>query len=1196
MGILTEKHNISFVPHPFNNDRTAWRKFGLPMLLVEPDRRDLLGNPIENSNVQSVRIAIEDVPRKSRVAGHDHVGLLFPDRELFAITLSTQQLYNRLLEPNGQDFFKPDGTPVAFKDAVTGDLMQYTTRSGVRDTITYLTSANYYDLSDQSIETEELPPDYYFISYQATYFARITSGGTKNQLICIDISKLATAVFRFRFNHPGQVMEESVRLTPAPYFDNVKKAQDTTIEFYRPFTDALQDIFDEQVLIENLNWIDNITPEFIPYLSFLLGLDIPFYPKSLDQLRRTMLRNIVRLQQLKGSRRALIDLFELFGFNIFIINLFWSKNGERLIRPGASLPDDFADQEIDVTSAVQIEPVLAEYDTDGFGELQVPLLFRPTELVTNEGIASVVESGDVIVDAYLVDKDSEAHTQLQAILTASNADPSGYGKSVGGDLPLITGVGIRGYSQIIIEGPQGLATDETLSGIQPPFIKVGVTLDRSQSILNLTFNGAILFEEPNPVEAKSSPGIVLFAFATYNRQELVVPDALSDLQSNRFDLQLLTRDGEQITPDVLEFIIDFLFKLKAFHSLLNVIIISLDLNETYEVTNFCIGGDFDTRFDTDAGKLQVPPAIIPLTPVEGDCNIDAKSLGYKPEDCLLRERKLENLPEEHAAWQALDDRDGLTATGNTKPAQPTSSSRSECKFNDRGQDRIIVAPKVVDSDIIDHPSPLASGASAASESSLDESPIDDIVDGVFYPTGDDASTNKNTKGYGSYTREFTIPTTPFCDEDGVTDFCYKGRVEDELLHQESMANEALFRCHPCQLGIGSGVYYTYPVPSTQVVSSSPRIFSGGTKGGGEIGYLRSTQSTALSHSYDKHLPRNQNNYLGRLLRAYDTPSLTSLHFTNRGFLDDSTLNQANYLAIQRPETDIELPLLHFPGCRFATLGNLKNDFSHPTWRAKPWDDDYSVPCGPRGQACSIKPTYLNFALVENTAGDLVLQFDDIAFKITGNNLEPDIPSLGDHTLSSDAAFDADDVVHSVYMDDFDSHPAITLENVCPCEETQGMGVIEVSEAIFSSARTCATALLDICDGYPCTNGFQDYTGEDLGRNGLYDDFIEQEGIPQLEDPTTVQVLFSLISGIRTTTGFRLDCGCSVVDCGVTTGAAGDVVLPCNSDFYLDQDNERDFNCDQIVVEASVLLEETIGGGSLKLDGSIPSLFELLTTS
>jgi len=345
--VVAERHNVSWAMMPNNNDRTAWRPFGLPMILVEPNRRNAAGQPLDNSAVRSVRIAIENVPRETLVAGHDHVGLRYPDRELYVRNVSTLDLYERQVDPSAQVFFTADGTQINFEDATTGDLMQFTTTSGVRDTITYIRSANYYDLSDILLEVEELAPDYYTISYQADYYVRVLSRTDEGELLCIDSSQIATSVFRHTINHPGQVIEETTRLTPQVYLSSQEsKATDDTIGLYRPFTDILQDIYDELNLLQTINWVDKITPQFIPYLAFLLGLDIPFFPESLDSLRRTMLRNIVRLQQLKGSRRALIEMFELFGFQTYLINLYWAKDGSRLIRPGQEMPPAYADQEI----------------------------------------------------------------------------------------------------------------------------------------------------------------------------------------------------------------------------------------------------------------------------------------------------------------------------------------------------------------------------------------------------------------------------------------------------------------------------------------------------------------------------------------------------------------------------------------------------------------------------------------------------------------------------------------------------------------------------------------------------------------------------------------------------------------------------------------------------------------------------------
>ena len=128
-----------------------------------------------------------------------------------------------------------------------------------------------------------------------------------------------------------------------------------------------------------------------------------------------------------------------------------------------------------------------------------------------------------------------------------------------------------------------------------------------------------------------------------SRVEFIVPDVLTNLRSNRFGIQVLTPDlKEYADPVTLDFAIEFVYKLKAFHSLLYVVRTKLESTENYEVTDISIGGDYDQRYDTDMGRLQVPSAIIPNVPTSiTDCALlDFKSLGYKDEDADLRLKKI----------------------------------------------------------------------------------------------------------------------------------------------------------------------------------------------------------------------------------------------------------------------------------------------------------------------------------------------------------------------------------------------------------------------------------------------------------------------------------------------------------------------------------------------------------------------------
>lgn len=1157
MTIKTNPHIPTWICLPVNNNRTCFRPFGLPMILMETDRRDLAGNSIENSgpivqncdcgfdkcdcmgvhttecneycNGAAVRLVIEKVPQNAIVVGQIPIGLMSPDHEIFAKNVSMSELVSRMIHPEMQTFWRAVGISntgvrswiqIDYADAIAGDLMEYTTATGVStekefyrinpvteqayptSVIEYYPTANYYDISDITIETEELPSDWYYLTYQAEYYVRIESTSTPGQLNCIDITRKATSVYRFRLNHPGHVIEETVRLTPAPYLTSNKKSEDTTIEFYRPFTDALQDIFDEQYLLGSINWVDYITPEFVPYLCYLLGLDIPYFPQSLNSLRKTMLRNVVRLQQLKGSKNAIYDLFELFGYIVYTNSLYWSKDGKRLIRPGERLPSNMSDQEIQVEERCQLEPILVAYNTSGFGELTIPLLYRPIAAkINDQGIIDIAKNGKIVLNAYLIKKNvlgigtvsvsqtinligtnttfltdfivgdsvyvagetekivaeviddthlittsafinitnnttythvSEAYKQLDQLscdigTSACNNDPSNYASC---GLPVITN-GVDSWSQITIDESANIGNqnEDILSGDQPPFTSNGVKIDRKANLLKLTFNGSIQFDDKYGLHGANGLDneLLLYAFATYNREYLVIPDTIKNLRSNRFDIQLLTQDGDQISGDVLEFLIDYLFKIKAFHSLLNTLIYHADLNETYQVTPFCIGGDIEQRYNIDAGKLQVPPAILPHDPIDS-CLSDPEDLGYKATDLALRKKILENLPDEFQNWINVNqylkqaatidspysvyiDRDVKQIGDEKLPQTPESTNSGDCKFVYRGQDRLVPGDLSEHETTVYTPTPIDNSTSITSQSTLVESPISNIAHGEFYPTGASASSNGDSAKYGIFVKEYSTSPKTFCELDGISDYCYKGRVDDELLHRMTMLNEEQYQAVACTIGLGHGIYY-YFVATSELTNS--------------------IQGKALKQSYDTNMPNSQNNFLGRLLRAYDTVEHENIHYTDRPYLINGVSTENSLLALQRPSLNIQVPLMHFPGTRFATINKLENDFVSPIWMAKPWDDPYSSYCGP--YSCS-KPTFLNAKLVENTAGDEVLVFDNVQFTIESNGLKADIPTFGSHIIGTDSRFTDNDVVHSVYSNQPNGNSAITLESVSPASRS-----------------------------------------------------------------------------------------------------------------------------------------------------------------
>jgi hypothetical protein len=1360
MSIQTNPHIPTWILLPVNNNRSAYRPFGLPMILMETDRRDLSGAPIDNSGVivqnctcgtdgeykcmgvetpvcneycagAAIRIVIEDVPQKALVAGQIPIGLMSPDHELYAKNISLADMISRMIRPEMQSFYRITATdinkngsqtlvPIDYSEAVGGDLMQYTTASGSQGNITYYPTANYYDISDITIDTEQLPPDWYNLTYQVEYYVRVESQTTAGQLNCIDITRTATSVYRFRLNHPGQVMQETVNLTPAPYMTSDKKSEDTTIEFYRPFTDIMQDIFDEQYLLGSVNWVDNISPQFVPYLCYLLGLDLPYYPQSLYSLRKTMLRNVARLQMLKGSRNAIYDMFNLFGYIVYINKLYWSVDGKRLIRPGEKLPTEYRNQEIQLKQVCQIEPVLVGYNTSGFGNLTIPLLYRPSYMEELDGIANVVEDGEITLKSYLVRKNtlgsgtvsthqtvnlvginttfltdfvvgdtiivtgetiriiatitddthltvttpfqnttidisytyvSKSYKKLEEIAcsigtSTCNNNPADYKSDVFSvmttencstattvqvfNFPTIPTDGIESWSQVTIDRSANAANPNSdLSTGEPPITHHGVTIDRKANLLHITFNGAIQFDDKYGLHGTNAPNAeqLLYTFAVYNYEKSIVPGVIENLYSNRFDVQLLTQNGEQVGGDVLEFLIDYLFKLKAFHSLLHVLIYHENLNETYQVTSFCVGGDKEQRYDIDAGKLQVPPAILPRIPSD-NCSADPSNLCYKSTDIALRKEILSNLPEEFQSWidvkQYMSQAGTITTTpiyvdrdvvqiGFEKLAPTPPANNADCKFTYLGQNRLVPGDDIDKSDVVYDPTPLSNTTSIASQSTTILCPIVDGSNGTFYPTGAEASSNNDSSEYSAFVRDYSTFPETFCTLDGTSDYCYKGRVEDETLCRMTLVSTEQYQATLCQISFGSGIYYSFP--STTELTNS-------------------VLGPALKQSYNTNMTPTNNNYLNRLLRAYDTTKEENIHFTDRPYLINGTSGESNLLALQRNGLGIQVPLMHFPGTRFATVNKLEYNFVHPKWDARPWDDAYSTSCGPYNH-----PTYLHAKIEHDLSGDQYLVFDNAPFTIIANGLHPDIPNFGSHVIGSDSSFADNDVVHSIYTSQTSNKPAITFEstglpprttvwhsddyvvggliwnyssifNSIPTitiglelknltdnkyplsakiiEVTQSHVKIKVYKAVldlvdivlgecatddvivhvkacaaenivgiekplFSSASKCDSSdshYADYIDGYPASFGYQPYVPDDFDRDGTMTKLFDDLEIDRTM-PTGSEALFYFISGIRYRSGYRMDCGCSGLLCG--SGTAEINAINCILDDFQEDD-------------------------------------------
>ena len=639
------RNNPHFVLFPLNNARTGYKPFAMPVLYVEPRRFDPRGNGISDSQALKLVYKVVDAPDPAKVNGPFNTNIRIPDQSLFEIELSSVDVARRQLDISAYQFFSSDGEEISFVDAKEGDYFKYTLEgtsytngSNPEDMVLYYPDAIYYDVSDVAISVEELPrPKRYMFVWESYYFRRIATATGSLKCISEEVGVSKNSLY---VNHPGDVHEYMFKTTPGLYFDypQMTRESDPTLEFYRPLADALQDVFDEQELLDGVNHINTIPAEFIPYLSFLIGWDLPNFPGTTDSLRRTILRRGSELQKLKSSRRVINELFATFGFTIDIINLWNSLDGNSLVGP---------ENGVDVTEVTQTDLVLNDYNSAGFGVGNVPFVFKPQ----NES--------QIVLYAWLVDPGTPKYNQLVSISNNLSDDLEAYnidGMSVNenGNLQpsFVAQIGknvsngVLGFSEVVVGSG-------SYSKGRPILNDRNIKYDSTKNILEL------FFDHEMSVEGNKK----IFVFASYARNRITVPESLSNTRSNKFDIQILDNQGLPADFTLLLSLLDFLFKLKSFHSLLRKLKANLELKEVYNVTDMCIDGDDILKPDTTLGELQVPPAVVPNDVSE--CFNDNER-GFKKEDEALRSDVINGLENEFQAWKLLDDNCKLTPEGQDK--------------------------------------------------------------------------------------------------------------------------------------------------------------------------------------------------------------------------------------------------------------------------------------------------------------------------------------------------------------------------------------------------------------------------------------------------------------------------------------------------------------------------------------------------
>lgn len=1171
MAKITDRFNPSFVTWPLQNNRTGYQPVNVPLVLVVPYTRDpATRQPLVNSGISNLRFFIEEAPGLIPVVGFEHKGIFVPDFLRFSIDVSEQQLFETRIDLAPLTFFdKTTGVAKTFAEAQAGDLFEYTLNRGLiattgpRDRVEYFPDADYFDLSTFIIETVTLKPlGRYKFSWQCNYFDRVST--PEGELFCVNDKDVRLARFSITMAHPGEIHQAMIEQTPTVYFDNIPLDQDSLVKFYRPFADALQDMFDEQGLMVGINFIDRIPAQFIPYLAYLIGWDLPFFPGSTDNVRRAVLKNGRRLQQLKGSRRVIRELFELFGYTIDIVNLWYSRSGAKFIAPGETQPQAFKAEQIDIQTVCQTEVMLANYNTNGFGGFEIPLLFRPNE--------------DVTVDAWLVETGSIADQQLTNLLNTIDLDPEGLMASVcptstTGALisaPLhtqVTGSSI-GYSQVVVSRKFGGQSEVRVG--QAPLSVHTLSFDFERNVMQLGFDHNIDF---------SNGKYKLYAFATYTREKIIVPPTLTDLRSNRFDIVILFNRTTGETPDsaLLDFLLDFIFKLKAFHSLLRKIAFTVQVTDVYNVIDFCLGGRVAQAPGTDLGELQTIPPIIPLTPgsIE-ECNDDAFKRGFKDSDFALRDEILNGLKAEHKAWKQLD---GTHPSGGSTDPILDSLQR--------------IIPKSPTSECAAHPS----------------MPLDPIFvpNGHIQPNVPDAPPCEFTK----YGQDRVIDTddpccnkdfdhrednrTKLCDDtNNILNNCFKGRVQQGAEISRVLLFEEIYRSRACELMLGKGFYYFHPTPSHPLTTIK---YGQGTynqlRYGEEEIDLTSLQNLGLSYLTD------------RIIKAQAFPN--TVDFTGTDELTDEDLT-SDRVAIRRPSLEIDKDNLFIPGHRFVTMNKVENDTIHPTYGFRPWDSIFWL-CPENRPVGAPVFADLGFHIVLDSSGNEVLVFNFIPYETFGNGLEADISSLGNH---EDRSFLVTHAIFSTATND----PAIDSRTEGGVDFTPLRTVCfgDSYGPIFQSAsRNCdctnpSSSFIagstdikgeDFIDGYPSEFGRYTFNLSDFDYpRGLSSDVdMDLPTASASAGSVPIDLLFRLGSGIKLTTTepqykfykpYRLDCGCMLFDCPpASMGTDIDNSVPhvdrCLISHFMDARGDIDPNTDQLDVNREMLLTENIHANSIALE-------------
>ena len=1090
---------------------------------------------------------------------------------------------------------------------------QFTARSGHLVRMEYYQDMIVYDISNHFIDTRSLPNGHYRAAYTATFNLRLLTEGLLNEFYCISDVASGKSELQLNLNHPGDLLSFFQRGTPAFIFTGAHPADEPTLQFYRPFTDIFQDIYDEQRLIPQINYVYNSTNETFPYLSYILGWAAPYFPANdTAGIRKALLRRTVELQGIRGSLNSITYLFEILGYDIKLEKLWATPDGKQFIAPN----DYYNGVQYLTSSYVGYTDILINDWTpensllndsikaigqQGFYSFTAPLrknLSNGPSALRNDlpssyrgatvQVIGVIEGSaaqqylkalalDVIHEvppayyetAYIIDDNGNLITEPGIIdprVDCLAATPWFTGKAgfvaqtyanvIDSPIPVLITNGVE--SQHFVSGDQN-----QVILCQPYQFKRGdefgqsngLTLDLTNNRIKININIPLYNNTNADYTIKN---LRLYVFATYWTQDLVVKDSLvKNLFSNRATIEIIDKvSGDPINPKTILFALEYLQNVQSAHSIVNLVRYRLDISESYLVADMSIGGDFPQKHTVDFGKWQVPEGRQRiLTPQTGKCTYDDPvNYGYTEADIRYRKRLIDNLLNELNAYRSYNSTTGsgiYVVYGDA---------------NDGSYRPAYFTALLGDCPYNERGQTIALNG-RADETDYNDSFIARSPCGGYWERPDLVYYSP-TKAAGNWdynqiiSPEPAIITTYGGDNSMFGAFSLQATTTPATLCEIPTTGDYFY------LGRSTDHMLLQPtcLSDELITLNFGAVFGTGCYATYPLG-IRTIRPGVLDPCYGSQSDRQVNttplkvqepgqSFLGNLARSYAVQirefDPQTRKTTERALRPQELLFTDDF--------DPNKPLESFIAYRKPSLNIVNPIFHLPGCRFPNMRNLKSTFTSPTyrfrpwdGSLCS--------AASYNTP-----------YTIIGNGIPADIDTL-ENLPGEDIELSG--IVHTI----FDQAPSRSYVSFDCLSELGTDNVINVSPALFTSAEFLNTEILDVAAGNPSERGYFTYSYfEDPARVEAF----ELLGVPSgSTGPFTMA--FRLSSGILNGMGYRLNLnGVKVVD--------GQVTFTVPDGIY--KNGIIDPSYDSCLISSVLKSDEDFGAGGIKLDGYITTLMEV----